>query len=213
MTTHEEARPRVAVVSFGLSNVDSVMRAIDRVGGAPCLVEDGGEPEVPDLMVLPGVGSFAEAMSRLRMSNLDSYLRTNAVERGVPLLGICLGMQLLATVGFEGERTEGLDLLPGRVIPLKPQAGERSIHVGWNDVVSSEPHFLLEGLSAQSDMYFVHSYHYVPDDSGSVIARTPYGGGFVSLAGASNIFGCQFHPEKSQGAGIRLLSNFVMHAC
>lgn len=202
--------PRVAVVDYGMCNLDSVRRALEEAGGRPFVTGDPGELDAADRIVLPGVGAFADAVRNLRDRGLDDALRKQVLDDGVPFLGVCLGMQLLATAGHEGGRTDGLGWVAGEVVRLEPTgAGERVPHVGWNEVHTSGASPLFEGIPDRTDFYFVHSFHLRCDDGGDVLATTPYCGSFTSAVARGHVFGVQFHPEKSQRHGIRLLRNFL----
>ncbi len=202
--------PRVAIIDYGLCNLDSIRRAVEMCGGDPVVTD---APEVlasANLLILPGVGAFGVAMENLRARGMDHAIREQ-VGAGVPLLGICLGMQLLASRSTEGGSNAGLDLIPGDVALLKEHAtGERVPHIGWNSVVSErrdEP--LLAGIASGTDFYFVHSYHVRCATQADALASTPYCGGFTSMIRHDHVAGTQFHPEKSQRAGFRLLTNFL----
>lgn len=201
---------RVAVVDYGVSNLDSVVRALEECGAAPYVTGDPAGLRDASLMVLPGVGAFADGMRNLRARGLDGALREQVLENGVPLLGVCLGMHLLADRGMEGGETPGLGLVPGAVVRLEPDGpGTRVPHVGWNEVHPVRPSALLEGIEDGRDFYFVHSYHLSCDDPADVLATTPYCGGIASAVQRGVVSGVQFHPEKSQKAGFALLRNFV----
>lgn len=199
----------IAVVDYGMGNLDSVARAVEECGGSPVVTDRIEDLRSADRIILPGVGAFPDGMANLRERSLDGALQEQAV-RGVPLLGICLGMQLLAAEGWEGSHTTGLGLIEGSVQRLEPN-GEpiRIPHIGWNevDLVRSSP--LFEGVDSGRDFYFVHSYALVCSQPDDVLARTAYGGGFVSAVERGNVFGVQFHPEKSQKRGLQLLRNFI----
>jgi glutamine amidotransferase len=202
--------PRVAVVDSGLSNLDSVVRALQEVGGTPYVASTGLELDRPDHIVLPGVGSFADGMAALRDRDLLDALCEEVTGVGVPLLGICLGMQLLATEGTEGGATRGLGFVPGRVVRLDPAtSSERIPHVGWNEVEPRPHAVLFRDVPPGTDFYFVHSYHLLPDHESDVAATTPYCGGFTSAVQRDVVFGVQFHPEKSQAAGFAVLRAFL----
>jgi imidazole glycerol-phosphate synthase subunit HisH len=204
---------RVAIIDYGLCNLDSIRRAVELCGAETTLAREAKEVESAERIVLPGVGNFAKAMSNLHERGLDRALH-DAVARQTPLLGICLGMQLLASFGEEGGGREGLGLVPGRVILMQPRDGERVPHMGWNSVVPATRSVVFDGIAPGADFYFVHSYHLACDAAAHVAARTPYCGGIVAAVQNGNVFGTQFHPEKSQRAGRRLLTNFltVRHA-
>jgi len=158
-------------------------------------------------LVLPGVGAFGDAMENLRRSGMDAAIR-DAVSAGTPLLGLCLGLQLLFTRSEEFGNHEGLNLIPGNVRKFEVP-GLRVPHIGWNQLEDIHPSPLLEGVSEGSYFYFVHSFYVDPVDPADVICRTDYGQRFCSVAGRNKVFGAQFHPEKSQDNGKRLLRNFV----
>jgi glutamine amidotransferase len=200
---------RVAVVHTGLSNIDSIRRAITEVGADPYVVTSASELAEPDHIVLPGVGSFRVAMERLRATGLDEALIDMVRGPGVPLLGICLGMQLMMAEGEEGGPTTGLGLVQGRVTQLEATGADRVPHVGWNEVhpVTDDP--LFDGIDDGTDFYFVHSFHVRPDEDRQIVATTPYCDRFVSVMRSGDAVGTQFHPEKSHEAGLRLLRNFV----
>lgn len=199
-----------AIVDSGSSNLDSVRRALE-VCGARIEVASDPEPLArADRIVLPGVGAFPDAMAALRDRGLVEPLRRAVLDDGVPLLGICLGMQLLASRGTEHGETEGLGLVAGSVVRLEPAGpDDRVPHVGWNEVAPRYDHPLLRGIPGGADFYFVHSYHFVPADEAAALAHTPYCGGFVSAVAVGNIMGVQFHPEKSQQHGMTLLRDFL----
>ena len=200
---------RVAVVDSGLCNLDSVRRAIEVCGGEAVLVDNGGDLRFIDRIVFPGVGAFTEAMRNLRDRGLDDAMTEQVLDRGIPFLGICLGMQLLATDGHEGGHTKGLGWIDGEVTRLVPDRDNVRIpHMGWNEV-HHDGLMLFDGIPGGTDFYFVHSYHLVCDRPEQVAATTPYCGGFTSVVQRDLIFGVQFHPEKSQKHGLQLLRNFL----
>ena len=206
--TAETAAP-VAVIDTGLCNLDSMLRALEFCGGRPSVVREPSEVAGAERLILPGVGAFATAM--IRLGNLDLIVPIrDAAARETPILGVCLGMQLLADTGTEGGETEGLGLIPGRVAPLRPAGtGERLPHIGWNAVEHDGNHPLLAGIVSGTDFYFVHGHRFDPADEADVVARTPYGGGFASVVGRGAVAGVQFHPEKSQKPGFALLRRFM----
>ena len=201
---------RVAIVDYGRCNLDSIARAVEECGGAPALAREGRDLADAGRVILPGVGSFRDAMEALRARRLDEALAERVLAGGAPFLGICLGMQLLASRGREGGEARGLGWIPGEVRRLAPGAeGERVPHVGWNEVRPRDAGALFSGIPPATDFYFSHSYHFRCADDASVAARTPYGGGFVSAVARAPVFGVQFHPEKSQRPGFALLRNFL----
>jgi len=201
---------RVAIIDYGMCNLDSVRRAVEEVGGAPYIVGDGADLAEPDRILLPGVGSFADAMDQIGRRGLDEAMSKEVLESGVPLLGICLGMQLLAQQGTEGGDVAGLGWVDATVVRLTPTERDRRIpHVGWNEVDPHPTATLFRGIEPGTDFYFVHSYHVVAADPADVAATTPYCGGLTSAVEHGTVFGVQFHPEKSQRAGFQVLRNFL----
>ncbi len=205
------SRPIVAVVDYGAGNLRSVAKALirseldARITADPALVRDA------DAVVLPGVGAFADAMASLRDAGLVDAVR-QAIAAKRPYLGLCFGLQLLFEEGDEHGITAGLAVLGGRVerFPDKDAKGKRLLvpHIGWNEVRFEGSHPMLEGLPSVDNFYFVHSYRPVPTDESIVVGRTDYGGEFVSAVATENVFAVQFHPEKSQSSGRRLLDAF-----
>lgn len=201
--------PRVAIVDHGLCNLDSIARAVEECGGNGFVTDAPADLDGVDRIILPGVGAFPDAMRNVRARGLDVALRRQVIDNRVPMLGICLGMQMLATRGFEGEETPGLDFIPGDVRKLEPQDLERIPHVGWDEVTYPRQSPLFAGIPPAKDFYFVHSYHFVPVDPACVIGTTAYAGGFTAALQHGNIYATQFHPEKSQKFGFQLLRNFL----
>ena len=200
----------IAIIDYGMCNLDSVSRALEECGARPFVTDRPDELMDADQIVLPGVGAFPRAMANLQSRGLDVAIREILDKRPVPFLGICLGMQLMADSSIEGGHTKGLGLIPADVLRLQPEeAGERIPHMGWNEVKHHQDDSLFKGIPSGSNFYFVHSYHFCCEDE-FVIARTPYCGGFVSAVQKKNIFGVQFHPEKSQRVGFCMLKNFLV---
>lgn len=201
---------KTLIVDYGMGNLCSVKRALEECGANVILSDDPAVCALADHIVLPGVGAFADGMVAIRDGGWIDALRTAALEDKIPLLGICLGMQLLADKGFEGGDTAGIGLIPGEVRRLVFDTSETRIpHVGWNEVHHGSTHPLFFGIPTGTDFYFVHSYHFVPNDAEAVLASTPYCGLFTSTVVRGTIFGTQFHPEKSSRAGFQLLRNFL----
>ena len=201
---------RAVIVDHGLCNLDSIARAVEECGGRATVTDDPRALPDADCVILPGVGGFRDAMANLRAKRLDEAMTERVVGRGAPFLGICLGMQLLARRGGEGSAAEGLGWIDGEVRRLEPAcAAERVPHVGWNEVEPTPGAPLFDGIAPASDFYFVHSYHLDAARADDVQGRTSYCGGFVSALARGQIHGVQFHPEKSQKAGFRLLANFL----
>ena len=210
---------KVAIIDYGSGNLRSAAKAFERAaaerGGASIVVT--GEPDevrTADRLVLPGVGAFADCHAGLAaVPGMVEAVTEAAITRGRPFLGICVGMQLLATVGREHGDHAGLGWIAGEVVALQTDDPALKVpHMGWNDLVLSAPdHPVLAGLANGSgrDVYFVHSYHYRPDDAAAVMATVDYGGTINAVIGRDNLIGTQFHPEKSQAAGLRLIGNFL----
>ena len=200
---------RVAIIDYGMSNLDSVARAVQECDADPLVTTGPKDLEHASRIILPGVGVFDEGMRRLREQGYEEALNELVIGRRIPFLGICLGMQFLASKGSEGAETSGLGWIDGEVIRLTPSAtDDRLPHVGWNEVVHTGDG-LFRGIPNARDFYFVHSYHLRPVHESDVAARTPYCGGFVSAVRRDLVFGTQFHPEKSQRLGFQVLRNFL----
>lgn len=201
---------RVAIVDYGLCNLDSVRRAVEECGGSPTVTADPADLHDADRIILPGVGAFGDAMHNLREAKLDVALADEVMGGGAPFLGICLGMHLMATRGFEFGEHAGLGWVDADVVRLTPTETDRRVpHIGWNEVMPRPECPLFEGLEPGTDFYFVHSYHVRCNDPDAIAATTPYCGGFASAVGSGLVWGVQFHPEKSQRAGFQLLRNFL----
>ena len=201
---------RVAIVDYGMCNLDSVRRAFEECSSSPFVTDEPADLADADLIVLPGVGAFPDAMANLRERALDKALDDEVLGNGVPFLGICLGMQLLATTGHEGGETAGLGWIDADVCRLRPTPEDPRVpHVGWNEVDLARETPLFADMPRASDFYFVHSYHVECHDDTDVAATTPYCGGFVSAIQRDNILAVQFHPEKSQERGFEVLRRFL----
>ena len=204
---------RIAVIDTGMCNVDSMVRAIEECGAKADVTNVPSDLDRCDKMILPGVGGFPDAMAMLHEHGLVDEIRTNVLDHDVPILGVCLGMQLLAARSEEVRDCQGLALLDATVIRLVPTSGERVPHVGWNEVDPSTSTTMFTGIAPSTDFYFVHSFHMICADAADVAATTPYCGTITSAVQRAHIWGTQFHPEKSQASGLRLLRNFVESAC
>lgn len=200
----------VVITDYGMGNLDSVARAVQECGGNPVISQKAQDFQEANYIILPGVGSFAMGMKNLSNYGLQEILYEQVINQSIPFLGICLGMQLLATKGLEGGETNGLGWIEGEVKRLEPTEMDTRIpHVGWNEVIFNHPSPLFEGIPTGKDFYFVHSYHFSCQHPQEAIAHTPYCGNFVSAVNKDNIFGVQFHPEKSQRIGFQVLKNFL----
>ncbi len=208
----------VAIVDYGSGNLHSAHKAIERAAaeqGVQVIVTS--DPDVVrqvDRIVLPGVGAFADCRRGLdHVAGMVEALEDSVIRSGKPFLGICVGMQLLATRGLEHGVAEGLNWIPGQVIEIKPDAPNLKVpHMGWNTLKPSRPHPLLKDIPTGENglhAYFVHSYHLQAANPDQIIASTEYGGELTAMVGRDNIVGTQFHPEKSQKLGLALIANFL----
>jgi len=188
-----------------MGNLRSVEKALEKVGARAVVTADESVIASADGLILPGVGAFPKAMERIRAIGLDEMLR-DAVGREVPVLGICLGLQLLFESSVEQGGAEGLGLLEGDVVEV-PAGGRKVPHIGWAEVTWEKPDPLIEGLRPGEPFYFVHSFVARPSDP-ELIGTASYGGRFACVAGKGRVWGAQFHPEKSSSAGLRMLTNF-----
>ena len=204
---------KITVIDYGMGNIWSILNSLEYLGASG---EKSSDPEVirnADALVLPGVGAFPAAMENIRTAGLDQALEEAVIKRGCPILGVCLGMQLFAAEGKEGGGSKGLGWLGGVVEKMDMKEGMRLPHMGFNSAicqVKDSP--LYQDIDQEADFYFVHSYHFVVEDPSDILTLTPYGHGFVSSVARNNIMGVQFHPEKSQSNGLKLLSNFIQFA-
>ena len=206
--------PSVALIDYGSGNLASAAKALAHAAAGKHEIVTTADPQVvkdAERVVLPGVGAFADCMRGLTaVPGMVEALREKVLKEGAPFLGICVGMQLLATVGVEFGRHAGLGWIAGEVVKITP--GDLSLkipHMGWNELKKVQSHALLEGIPAGSHAYFVHSFQLVPALPEDLIATTDYGGPLTAMVGNENIAGTQFHPEKSQATGLKLLENFL----
>jgi glutamine amidotransferase len=197
----------IAIIDYGLGNLHSVQKAVAYEGGEVVVTDDAELILNAKKVILPGVGAFADGMAGLESRGLVSVIK-EATALGKPLLGICLGMQLLFETSEEKGEYQGLGLLSGRVVPFT-QPGIKVPQIGWNQVVISKPIYLVDEIHDGDYFYFNHGYYCVPDDEMDVLTITDYGVQFASSVERGNVFGVQFHPEKSQKTGLQILKNFV----
>jgi len=213
---------RVVIVDYGSGNLHSARKSVERAAHEADSATDVIVSAAPDAVaradrvILPGVGAFADCKAGLAgVAGMTEALNEFAVTRGKPFLGICVGMQLMATRGLEFGETSGLGWIEGDVTAITPNDGSLKVpHMGWNTLSASD-HALLDGIQLGDNghhAYFVHSFHMVPADPSVVVARADYGGPITAMVGQGNLAGTQFHPEKSQILGLRLLANFLRWA-
>ena len=206
-----------AIIDYGSGNLRSAAKAFERAAaenGLDTSIVVTSRPEdvvAADRIVLPGVGAFADCRRGLAgVPDLEAALVEAVIARGRPFLGICVGMQLMAERGREFETVAGLGWIPGDVVALEPASPALKIpHMGWNELYPCGDHPVLEGIGPGTHAYFVHSYHLKPTTASDWLAETDYGGRVAAVVGRDNLIGTQFHPEKSQMAGLRLIANFL----
>lgn len=197
----------IAIINYGVGNLRSVEKAFEAVGKPALVTGDAGAIREAERLVLPGVGAFGECARRLRESSLDELV-LEAAEQNKPVLGLCVGLQLMFDEGFEFGTHKGLGLMRGRIVRFA-ESGPRVPQIGWNQIENVKSHPLLKGLENGTYFYFVHSYRIETDDEEIVMAETEYGLRYPSICARGSVCGVQFHPEKSQTAGLRLLANFA----
>ena len=197
---------RIAILNYGMGNLRSVEKALEHVGATATITADPGEVRAADGLILPGVGAFPRAMERVREIGLDELIAERR-DAGVPILGICLGLQLLFDSTTELSGAGGLGLLDGEVTELEAD-GLKVPHIGWSLVRWERESRLTEGIASETPFYFVHSFAPRPAP-GELLGSAAYGARFACAAERDNVFGVQFHPEKSSAAGLRLLANFA----
>lgn len=202
----------VLIINYGMGNLGSVKRSFEECGAPVFISDDPKDLSDASAIVLPGVGAFGDGMTHLHERGWVSELQSQVLKNKIPLLGVCLGMQLLAFSSEEAPGVEGLNFIPGQVCKLRPKQNERIPHVGWNEVHPTNDSKMFQFLEAKSDFYFVHSFHFCPDDAAVIAARTPYCGEFVSAVQKDQVWGVQFHPEKSSKPGFQLIKNFLQIA-
>jgi len=200
----------VTIVDYGMGNLRSVAKALAAVGAQSRIVSAPDEVDSAQRLILPGVGAFKDAIATLRQTGLADAL-VRYLSRGRPFLGICLGLQLLFDVGYEDGEHRGLGVLPGKCVrfDVDQTLGLKVPHMGWNQLIVRRPSPLLAGMPEGAGVYFVHGYHVVPQDAQTIATETDYGRPFVSSVWRDNLMATQFHPEKSQKTGLRMLANFA----
>ena len=198
----------IAIIDYGMGNLRSVQKALEFVGSSAVVTCDPDQVARADKVILPGVGAFADAIAELRRTGLAEAF-SEAVQRGKPCLGVCLGLQLLFDTSEEDGEHKGLGLIPGRVVRFTKTPGLPIPHMGWNRLDVQRPAPLLAGLKPDSYVYFVHSYHAVPDRPEDVAATADYPDPFAAVVWRENLVAAQFHPEKSQRVGLMMYENFA----
>ena len=204
----------IGIVDYGLGNLTSVAGAVSKLGFEPHITSDADTLAASDKLILPGVGAFPDGMANLANRGLIDILGDLVIKQRKPILGICLGFQLLGLSSEEFGHTPGLGWIDAPVTRLKPtDTALRVPHVGWNDLTQTKPDCILfDGITDQSLFYFVHTFHMETPPDGSQVGTCDYGGAFTAAVQKGNVFGTQFHPEKSQQAGLTLLGNFLEKA-
>ena len=198
----------ITIIDYQMGNLRSVQKGFERVGHEAQISSDPEQVRNAMKLVLPGVGAFPDAMRELRKRDLIDPI-CEYVRRGRPFLGICLGLQLLFDVGYEGGECEGLGLLSGKVVRFELPPEYKVPHMGWNQLLMRHKPPILSDLAEGTNVYFVHSYYVVPDDPNVIATETDYGGNFCSMVWRENLFASQFHPEKSQKDGLSILKGFA----
>ncbi|HYO11159.1 MAG TPA: imidazole glycerol phosphate synthase subunit HisH [Tepidisphaeraceae bacterium] len=200
----------ISIVDYGMANLRSVQKAFEQVGHRADVVSRPEEIDRADKLVLPGVGAFCDAVATLRSSELAGPI-VRHIERGKPFLGICLGLQMLFDVGYEDGEHAGLGVLKGRCVrfDVDEKLALKVPHMGWNQLDVKRPAPIFRDLPSGASVYFVHGYHVEPEDDSVVATTTDYGRPFVSSIWRDNVMATQFHPEKSQQVGLKILSNFA----
>ncbi len=200
----------IAVIDYGMGNLRSVVNAIEMAGGSPEVVSDPSRLQTAERILLPGVGAFGDCIANLKRTGFAETLDREVREKGRPILGICLGMQVMARRGFEFGEHDGLGWFDAEVRRIQPtDPGLRVPQVGWNDLDVRKEHPVLRGMPKGSDVYFVHSFHMSCNDPADILATCDYGGPITAAVAKDNIVATQFHPEKSQDVGLGLLTNFL----
>lgn len=202
---------KIGIVDYGAGNFASVWNAFKKISHDIAAVNSEIDIRSCHYLVLPGVGAFSNAMVKLNSIGISEVLKEE-IKNGKPFLGICLGMQVLASYGNEFKREKGLDIVPGEIVEMDVQNYSIPLpHIGWNNLINPEESVLFKDIEKDDDFYFVHSYCYTPYDQSMKTVNFEYGGTFVGAFSIDNIHGVQFHPEKSQNAGLKLLHNFVKY--
>lgn len=198
----------IAIIDYDAGNIKSVEKSLLFLGAEAVLTRDPGEILRADHIILPGVGAFGDAMEKLHRYGLVEVIR-EAAGRGIPFLGICLGLQLMFESSEESPGVEGLSLLPGKIVKIPAEGGLKIPHIGWNSLTYPNQGRLFRGITENSYVYFVHSYYLQAKEPSIVTAATEYGVTIHASVEKGNVFACQFHPEKSSDVGLTILKNFI----
>lgn len=198
----------LAIIDYGAGNLRSVQKACEYVGAKTVITSNPADIAGADHVILPGVGAFGDCMNSLQKSGLTNVI-CQTIEKNIPFLGICLGMQLLFESSEESPGVKGLGILPGKIVKIPHQDGLKIPHMGWNSLSFQKPCPLFQGLSDHPFVYFVHSYYMQPEDSSIIAAETEYGCRLPIALSRGNLFATQFHPEKSGDVGLKILQNFI----
>lgn len=198
----------IAIIDYDAGNIKSVIKAMEHLGQEVILTRDGKEILSADHVILPGVGSFGDAMEKLHRYQLVPVIR-QVVERKIPFLGICLGLQLLFESSEESPGVEGLGILKGRIVRFDERDGMKIPHMGWNSLSFPREGRLFQGIGQQAYVYFVHSYYLIAEDESIAAATCEYANHFHASVEQGSVFACQFHPEKSSDVGLQILKNFI----
>ncbi len=199
---------KIKIVDYGMGNLRSVQKAFEKIGADAEICQSPDELKSADKIVLPGVGAFRDAIHELRTKNHVDVIKQH-IEAERPFLGICLGLQLLFDTSYEDGEFEGLGIIPGEVVRFDNAPDLKIPHMGWNLLDRKKENPLLEGIPEDAHFYFVHSYYVAPKIETDIATETEHGNRFCSMISRGNLFATQFHPEKSQSAGLRILKNFA----
>jgi glutamine amidotransferase len=201
-------KPKIVIIDYGMGNLRNVQKAFEKIGSDARLTRNKNEIGRASAIVLPGVGAFKDCVENLEKYGLVEPL-LRSIEKGKPYLGICLGLQILFSESEEFGSHKGLDLIKGKVVRFVPDPEHKVPHMGWNTIEKEKEGPMLQGIERGDFFYFVHSYYVIPDKTQWISSFTTYGKPFVSSIWKENLFATQFHPEKSQQKGLRILENFV----